>query len=137
MVFTATPPRIVLVILLLLQIFSFNLSTNLPLRVFQIALMLFIFCALLIKYQFEIHNERLIYQILIFSKPIFKRELVPNDIIEITFKHVGWGTKAAFVKVKKGVNWRIIGFVPDHVYSELANYATENDVKVALDFFKN
>ncbi len=130
LVSTAKPPRIALAILLIVQILFFDVSATLPIFIFRLALIIFIFCALFVRYQFSIEKKKLVYQILLFSKPMYKRILEPNEISEIRFKRVGWGAKAAIVKAKQGVNWRIINFEPVQVYMELANFAKENRVKV-------
>jgi len=68
------------------------------------------------------------YQVLFFSLVIYQKVLDPQQILQLTFKRVGWSTQCTYIQVKKGMNIRIIHFYPDNVLKELALFAVQNDI---------
>ncbi|RLL48463.1 hypothetical protein D8M04_04160 [Oceanobacillus piezotolerans] len=59
------------------------------------------------RFKFTIHREHLIYQILLFNKPIIKKNIYPDQINQLKLIRVGWAKKAAIIKMKKGINIRL------------------------------
>ncbi len=83
-----------------------------------------------IEHQIQVEKEKINYQVLLFSKPIYNKTMVNTEIQKIIFKRVGWVTKAAIIKTKKGLNVRIVDFNPKQIYFELISYAEENKIAV-------
>lgn len=99
-------------------------------NVLNIIILIVIVFILCIQYQFQIDQNQLTYQIFLLRTPIYKREVVPEEIQEIRFIRVDWAKKSAIVRMKKGLNMRIILFHPDSVCKDLEQYAKENNVSI-------
>jgi len=77
----------------------------------------------LIRFRFNIHEEDLVYEILIFNKSIVKQRIFPKDIIQMKFTRVGWAKKAAKIKVNKGIDVRLAVLEPPIAYDHLIDFA--------------
>ena len=88
---------------------------------------LFVLC---LHYKFQINGKYLNYQIFLLSIPLYKKEIVPEQIAEIKFIRVDWAKKGAIVRMKRGLNIRVIHFNPDSVCGDLEHFAKENNVSV-------
>ena len=98
------------------------------LRFIQVIFTLIIFSSLFINFTFEIKEGYLIYQVLFFNVPLYKKSLYPNQIRQIKFKRVSWYSKGAIIQVKKGVTIRVVNFAPNDVFEELINFADKNSI---------
>ena len=83
-----------------------------------------------LHYKFQIYERSLNYQIFLLSIPLYKKEIVPEQITEIKFIRVDWAKKGAIVRLKKGFNIRVIHFNPDSVCKDLEHFANESNVLV-------
>ena len=129
LVYTAKNQKEVLWSLLLLFILVISINDfSKWLLFFALIYSIVILAFLFIKYQFEINEDYLSYQILLFRLPIYKTRIPPNEIIQIRFKRVGWSAKGAIIRVHKGFNIRIVNFIPNHVFKDLLDFAFRNDV---------
>ena len=84
----------------------------------------------LIRFRFNIHDENLIYEILIFNKSIVKQRIFPKDIIQMKFTRVGWAKKAAKIKVNKGFDVRLAVLEPPIAYDHLIDFAIKHDITI-------
>jgi len=84
----------------------------------------------LIRFRFNIHDENLIYEILIFNKSIVKQWIFPKDINQLKFTRVGWAKKAAKIKVNKGINVRLAVLEPPKAYDHLIEFANKHDITI-------
>ena len=84
----------------------------------------------LIRFRFNIHDENLVYEILIFGKPIVKQRIFPEDIIQMKFTRIGWAKKAVKIKVNKGVNVRLAVLEPPKAYDHLIEFAKKHDITI-------
>lgn len=100
------------------------------LTVIDIVMIIGILAILCLHYKFQIDKKSLRYQIFLLSIPIYKKEIVPEQITEIKFIRVGWAKKSAIVRMKKGFNIRVILFNPNSVCEDLEHFANENNVSV-------
>jgi hypothetical protein len=128
----ARTQRVYLVLLLVITVFSM-ITNKLSIGIFyfQILLFVFILVAVFITYKFRIDEGSITYQILLFTLPIYKKVVYPDQIIQVRFKRVGWGTKGAIIQIEKGLNIRIILFVPETIFEELETFAIENSIAVS------
>ncbi len=94
----------------------------------QLIWSLFILGSLFIKYKFQINDDHLTYQIVFFKLPLYKRRINLNQINQIRFKRFGCYTKGAIIQVYKGINIRIVHFIPDDVLKDLVEFARENGI---------
>ncbi|MGE7764196.1 hypothetical protein [Peribacillus sp. NPDC096540] len=133
MTYIARTQRVLLGLLLativLPPIITHNFSIGL-IPYFQFLLIIFIFVAIFIQFKFRIDKERLSYQILFLTMPIYKKVVYPKQIVQMKFKRVGWATKGVIIQVNKGLNIRIFGFAPDKVLIDLIMFANENDISI-------
>ena len=84
----------------------------------------------LIRFRFNIHDENLVYEILIFNKSIVKQRIFPEDINQLKFTRVGWAKKAAKIKVNKGINVRLAVLEPPKAYDHLIEFAMKHDITI-------
>lgn len=98
--------------------------------IINIIIVIAIVFTLCIHYQFQIDQQRLTYQIFLLGTPIYKKEVIPEEIQEIKFIRVDWAKKSAIVRMEKGVNMRIILFHPESVCKDLEHYAKEHNVSI-------
>lgn len=84
----------------------------------------------LIRFRFNIHEEDLVYEILIFNKSIVKQRIFPEDIIQMKFTRVGWAKKAAKIKVNKGIDVRLAVLEPPIAYDHLIEFAKKHDITI-------
>jgi hypothetical protein len=47
------------------------------------------------------------------------------------FKRVGWATKVAIIQVEKGLNIRVVNFVPKNVFVVLIDFANKHDISIS------
>lgn len=132
MVYNARTQRGVLGFLLALTISS-NTKINFSngLLYFQISLVIFILLSIFIKFEFEIDDGYLTYQIFFLSIPIYKKVLYPKQIIQMKFKRIGWNNKGVIIHVKKGVNIRVVNFSSNSVFIDLINFANKNNISIS------
>lgn len=135
MVYSARYPRWqswfifgILVLLLIFHIFSNQPFTTLI--YILIALCVFVFVTIMIRFKFSIHDGYLTYQVLLLKWPIYTKVIKSSHIMKIKFKRVNWVSKGAVIQLKKGFNIRIIYFVPDDVLGNLLQFADENDITI-------
>lgn len=115
------------VLLLIISTISIN-DFSKWLLYFQIILALVILGSFFIKYKFEINEDYLTYQILLFKLPIYIKRTDSTQTIQIKFKRMSWYTKGAIIQVKKGINIRVVNFAPNDVFRELINFADKNGI---------
>ena len=84
----------------------------------------------LIRFNFNIHDDYLIYEILIFNKSIVKQRISPEDISQLKFTRVGWAKKAAKINVNKGINVRLSVLEPPKAYDHLIEFAKKHDITI-------
>ena len=96
---------------------------------YLIVLMIAVLFAL-IRFRFNIHEEVLVYEILIFNKSIVKQRIFPEDIIQMKFTRVGWAKKAAKIKVNKGIDVRLAVLEPPIAYDHLIDFAKNHDITI-------
>jgi len=132
LIYKAKTQRGILGFFLAITVASFsteNLSGGL--LFFRILITVFILVAIFIQYKFKIDDGHLTYQILFLTVPIYKKVVYPNQIIQIKFKRVGWAKKATIIQVKKGVNIRLVNFVPNNIFGELINFANKYSISIS------
>jgi hypothetical protein len=133
MVYNAKTQRGILGLLLAITATSISIKDfSNGLICFQIGLIVLILFSFFIQFKFKIDDGYLVYQILFFAIPIYKKEVSPNQIIRMKFKHVGWMTKGAIIQVKKGFNIRVILFTPDNIFEDLIDFANENCISISI-----
>ena len=132
MVYKANTQRGILVFLLLITATSISIKDySNGLLYFQFGLIVFILLSLFIQFKFKIDDGYLVYQILIISLPIYKKEVSPNQITLIKFKRLGWNTRGAIIQVKKGFNIRVVHFSPNNIFIDLIDFANENSILIS------
>lgn len=96
----------------------------------QIVVYIFTLLTVGFRFKFTINEKNLSYQIELFEFQIYQKEIDINEIKKIKFTRVGWAKKGAVVKVTKGFNIRIFDFEPNHVYSDLLEFANNNSITI-------
>ncbi|MDM5333543.1 hypothetical protein QUF56_09935 [Ureibacillus composti] len=96
----------------------------------QIVVCTFTLLTVCFRFKFTIYEKKLTYRIELFIFQIYQKEIGINEIKQIKFTRVGWAKKGAIVKVIKGFNIRIFDFEPNHVYTDLLEFANNNSITI-------
>lgn len=86
------------------------------------------------KYKFYIEEKILTYEIMLFTIPLYKRRVHPDEIKHIKFIRTGWAGKGAIVKVESGFNIRIINFKPATVCPVLNHFAEKHSISISKTY---
>lgn len=82
------------------------------------------------RFKFTIYTGHLMYQILLFNKPIINKEIFPDQVNQLKLIRVGWAKKATIIKVKKGMNIRLSVLEPQEAYKHLIEFAEKHDITI-------
>ncbi|WP_277585212.1 hypothetical protein [Psychrobacillus antarcticus] len=98
--------------------------------ILSILLIIFSIISFSTKSEFIINQDKLDYVIRSYHYKVFHKKLFPDDIDKIVFKRYGWATKGASLKVHKGLNLRIVQFIPKDVMLQLETFAVNNNISI-------
>ncbi|MCF6136690.1 hypothetical protein [Pseudalkalibacillus berkeleyi] len=84
----------------------------------------------ILKIQCHIFNDSLMYEVLLWKVPIYRKRVSPAQIIEIVFKRTGWARRSAVVRVSKGLNIRLVEFEPAHICTDLESFAIQHKIRM-------
>lgn len=96
-----------------------------------VSLTVFVFCVCnaFVTYQVVINKHTIRYTIKLFGLKIYNKKIIHTDVIKITFKRMGWNSKLAIIKVRKGLSIRVGYFKPNDVYKDLIVFCEENEIQ--------
>ncbi|QFF99307.1 hypothetical protein PB01_10985 [Psychrobacillus glaciei] len=124
--FNAVDSKVPLLLLFFIMLVVFIISKWL---IFLILAIIFIFFTK-IKYQFVINDSSLSFVVSLFGLNISKRRVNKENIKLIEFKRIGWHQKSVFIRLKKGLKWKIFRFQPDNFDEYMENFATANSINM-------
>ncbi|WP_186580360.1 hypothetical protein [Aquibacillus kalidii] len=130
MVFNATTQKGLLLFLLALNLLSILVAFPIKTISVHIVLIAYLILCLFIQFKIKIVESSISFEIRIFSKLIYRKEICPNQIVGMKFKRVGWSKKCVVVQTSKGFNLRIVNFYPEKIYDDLIDYANEYDISI-------
>ncbi len=96
----------------------------------QLSLVFLMLLLVFIHFTLRIDEGLITYQVLFLSLVIWKKELNPQQMKQLTFKRVGWSTQCALIQTKHILNLRIIHFTPEDVFQELALFNQRNSIPI-------
>lgn len=131
MTFSAQSRRVELMFLLIINVML--LVWSFPsgiLAYLQLSLVILTLVLVFIHFTLRVEEGLITYQVLFLSLIIWKTELTPQQMIQLTFKRVGWSTKCAVIQTKQMFNLRISHFPPEDVFQELALFAQRNGIPI-------
>lgn len=132
MTYTAKTQQTVLLFFLILAITSIFATRNHPSTYYiLIPYTLMILAFIFMVFQLTIKKDSLKFKILLFTITIYKKEVNVKQIERVKLKRVGWATKCAIVKNRRGFNFRIINFFPREVYNDLVIFAEAYDIPLS------
>jgi hypothetical protein len=102
-----------------------NLNWFIKLPITFVALMIIIH-----QLQLTITSDQLEYKIKLFKFTIYHKILTPDKIKKIKFGRIGWTTKNAVVKVKRGFNFGVAYFYSEQLIRELEEFALANHIEI-------
>ncbi|MCM3666822.1 hypothetical protein M3204_20690 [Mesobacillus subterraneus] len=102
-----------------------NLNWFIKLPITFVALMI-----ILHQLQLTITSDQLEYKIKLFKFTIYYKILTPDKIKKIKFGRIGWTTKNAVVKVKRGLNFGVAYFYSEQLIRELEEFALANHIEI-------
>lgn len=96
-----------------------------------VSLTVFIFCVCnaFVTYQVVINKHTIRYTIKLFGLKIYNKKIVHTDVANIIFKRIGWNSKLAIIKVRKGLSIRVAYFKPNHVYEDLIVFCERSAIQ--------
>ncbi|MFT9601105.1 hypothetical protein [Mesobacillus sp.] len=80
--------------------------------------------------QLTITSDQLEYKIKLFKFTIYRKLLTPEKIKKIKFGRIGWATKNAVVKVRRGFNFGVAHFYSEQLILELEEFALANNIEI-------
>ena len=80
--------------------------------------------------QLTITSDQLEYKLKLFKFTIYRRVLTPEKIKKIKFGRIGWSTKNAVVKVRRGFNFGVAHFYSEQLIRELEEFAMVNHIEI-------
>lgn len=80
--------------------------------------------------QLTITSNQLEYKIKLFKFTIYHKVLKPENITQVKFGRIGWATKNAVVKVRRGFNFGVAHFYSEQLIDELEEFALANNIEV-------
>ena len=80
--------------------------------------------------QFTIKSDHLEYKVKLFKFTLYRMVLTPDKIKKIKFGRIGWSTKNAVVKVRRGFNFSAAYFNSEQLISELEEFALANHIEI-------
>lgn len=126
MEFNAIEPKFSMLLLFFLTLFVFIISNEF---IFLILAIIFI-SASNVKYRFEIKKHKLLFTILIFGLAIIKREASDENVKWIEFKRTDWYKKSVFIRLNKGIRWKISCFNPNNFDEQIENFAHTHSIAI-------
>jgi hypothetical protein len=96
----------------------------------RVSITLAVLVITLYQVQLTITSDYLEYKIKIFKFTIYRKLLTPDKIKKIKFGRIGWSTKNAVVKVRRGFNFSVAQFYSTQLIAELEEFALENNIEV-------
>lgn len=105
-------------------------------KLVSITVFVFCVCNAFVTYQVVINKHTIRYTIKLFGLKIYNKKIIHSDVAKITFKRIGWNSKLAVIKVRKGLSIRVTYFKPNDVYKNLIVFCAENEIpfKKTKDF---
>ncbi|MGG3941099.1 hypothetical protein ABEV54_06520 [Peribacillus psychrosaccharolyticus] len=131
MTFSAKTHRGKLIFLLFINVLSMVLYFPSGILAYlQLSLVFLTLLLVFIHFTLRIDEGLITYQVLFLSLVIWKKELNPQQMKQLTFKRVGWSTQCAVIQTKHILNLQIIHFTPEDVFQELALFNQRNGIPI-------
>lgn len=126
MTYTGSLPKdilwsIIIMSVFILPNFSWMVRVSIALAVLVITLH---------QIQLTITSNHLEYKIKLFKYPIYRKLLTPDNIKKIKFGRIGWSTKNAVVKVRRGFNFGVAQFYSEKLIGELEEFALTHNIEI-------
>lgn len=83
-----------------------------------------------VNFKFQIINDCLWYELLIWKFSLHKKVVTDEKIKKISFKRSGWKRKSAVIHLKKGLNIRLSDFRPNTYCEQLKVFAAVYGIPV-------
>lgn len=83
-----------------------------------------------ITYRLSIRQDGLLLHITLFGLTIIKRHTEFNNIQRITFKRTSWYQKTIYIRLIKGVRWKLINFQPENLEAELQSLSSLHGIPI-------
>jgi hypothetical protein len=96
----------------------------------RVSILLAMLVITLHKVQLTITPGHLEYKIKLFKFTIYRKLLTPDNIKKIKFGRIGWSTKNAVVKVRRGFNFSIAYFHSEQLINELEEFALATNIAI-------
>ncbi|OEH92346.1 hypothetical protein [Bacillus solimangrovi] len=132
MVYNAKTQRGVICFLLFLTVIQIAMNhSSVDLLVIQFILLIYLIVVFFINFKFEINGNSLTYEMLFMTLPIYKKVVHADQITQIKFKRLDWANRGAIIQTKKGLNIRIINFLPKNVYEDLNEFSDKFQITLS------
>ncbi|ESU32319.1 hypothetical protein G3A_11940 [Bacillus sp. 17376] len=126
MTYTGKGSKDILHVIIIMSVFILpNLSYTI-----RISILLALLVITLHKVQLTITPDLLEYKIKFFKFIIYRKLLTLDKIKKLKFGRIGWSTKNAVVKVRRGINFSVAHFNSEQLIAELEEFALANNIEI-------
>ncbi|RIW37260.1 hypothetical protein D3H55_04245 [Bacillus salacetis] len=93
-------------------------------------LMVVLVMSLGMKFQLHVKDDKLDYRVFFLSFRLYKRTIAAGQIQSVIFKRTDWTKKKAVIKIKSGMNIKVIENEPTQIFAKLDGFASAHDVQI-------
>ncbi|WHX41644.1 hypothetical protein QNH36_05675 [Mesobacillus sp. AQ2] len=125
MTYSGRPPIYIMYSLLVVMPFSSNFN-----KFFQFLIPITLVMISLLRFHLTLSSHQIEYKITIANIMIYKKILTSEKIKKVKFGRIGWTTKNAVVKVRRGFNIGVAYFYSGQLIAELEDFALANHIEI-------
>lgn len=125
MTYSGRPSIYIMYSLLVVMPFSSNFN-----QFFQFLIPVALVLIILLRFHLTLSSHQIEYKITISNIMIYKKILTSENIKKVKFGRIGWTTKNAVIKVRRGFNIGVAYFYSDQLIAELEDFALANHIEI-------
>jgi len=107
------------------MLFSSNFN-----RFFQILIPIALVSIIYLRFHLSFTSRQIEYKITILNITIYRKIHTSENIKKIKFGRIGWSTKNAVVKVRRGFNFGVAQFYSEKLIGELEEFALTHNIEI-------
>lgn len=125
MTYSGRAPIYIISSLLVVMLFSSNFN-----RFFQILIPIALVSIIYLRFHLSFTSRQIEYKITILNITIYRKIHTSENIKKIKFGRIGWSTKNAVVKVRRGFNFGVAQFYSEKLIGELEEFALTHNIEI-------
>jgi len=123
--YSGRAPIYIISSLLVVMLFSSNFN-----RFFQILIPIALVSIIYLRFHLSFTSRQIEYKITILNITIYRKIHTSENIKKIKFGRIGWSTKNAVVKVRRGFNFGVAQFYSEKLIGELEEFALTHNIEI-------